>query len=69
MVRFLIFPLYYPSILFLTLLIRILIIAGAVEINFVSYNAKMLQKDVLGKLSLCAPFYRPYGKRLQKHIS
>ena len=60
----LIYTLYYPSI-FLTLQIRIFIIAGAVEIKFVSYNAQLLLKDVLGKLSLCAPFYRPYGKRSQ----
>ena len=60
--------LYIILAYFLTLQISIFIIAEAVEINFVSYNEKMLQKDVLGKLSLCAPFYRPYVKVAKTHF-
>ena len=36
--------------------IGILLIAGAVEINFVSYDAKMVGKYGSRKPRLCAPF-------------
>ena len=49
--------------------IGILFIAGAVEINFVSYDAKMLGKYGSRKPRLCAPFYRPCPERSRKRIS
>ena len=49
--------------------IGILLIAGAVEINFVSYDAKMLGKYGSRKPRLCAPFYRACPERPRKRIS
>ena len=48
--------------------IRILLIARAIEINFVLYDANMLYKDVSRKPRLCAPFYRECPDRPLKHL-
>ena len=66
---FLIFCLYCFNMVERCCKIGILLIAGAVEINFVLYDANMLRKDVSRKPRLCAPFYRACPDRPRTHIS